>query len=121
MSFGVGPAIDRAFELYARGEALEAHEVLEDAWHEEGRTGALATLLKALIRLCAARVKQQQGNALGVASHTEGTLALLEGLANDLGARELMRVRFDDVAREVDAVRRSAPPTPLARVPPDDV
>lgn len=120
MSLGTGAAIDRAFILYANGEALEAHEVLEEAWHEEGRTGALATLLKALIRVCAARVKLAHGVERGMFSHTEGALALLDELATSTGSRELLRVRFDDVIAEIARVRTGEPPGVLARAPVPD-
>jgi Domain of unknown function (DUF309) len=121
MSLGPGAAIDRAFTLYASGDALEAHEVLEEAWHEEGRAGLHATLLKALIRVCAARVKLAQGVERGMLSHTDAALALLEELTATTGARELLRVRFDDVVAEVERVRGGEPPGVLARAPaPED-
>lgn len=115
MSFGTGAAIDRALALYREDKALLAHELLEEAWHEEGRAGLHATLLKALIRVCAARVKLGQGVARGVESHTEAALALLHELELLAGARELLRVRFDDVRAEVARVRAHEPPGALAR------
>jgi Domain of unknown function (DUF309) len=116
MSFGTGAAIDRAFALYACNKALEAHELLEEAWHDEGRAGLHATLLKALIRVCAARVKLAQGVTRGVESHTEAALALIQELATTTGENELLRVRFDDVIAEVERVRTGAPPGALARI-----
>jgi hypothetical protein len=99
-------AIVAALLLYARGEPFAAHEVLEEAWHAAGRAGDTASLLKALIRLCAARVKLQQGNPVGVASHTAGAAQLVA----ELPGTALHGVTFAAIAEEIAGIRAGRPP-----------
>ena len=51
----------RGFSLFVRGYYWEAHEAWEGLWIAAGRVGALAELLKALIKLAASGVKVRQG------------------------------------------------------------
>lgn len=59
-------------DLWNHGFYWEAHEAWEGLWHAAGRTGAVGSLLKGLIRLAAAGVKVRQGNPDSVGSHGEG-------------------------------------------------
>ena len=67
-------------ELFNRGYYWEAHEILEDIWTEQGRTGAGASLVKSLIKLAACGVKLLEGNSIGVQRHASRALELLVGL-----------------------------------------
>jgi uncharacterized protein len=64
-----------AIDLFNHGFYWEAHEVLEGLWLAAGKTGTVAELLKGLIKLCAAGVKEQQGMSGGVQKHMEAARA----------------------------------------------
>jgi hypothetical protein len=103
--------IRAALALYHAGKPFEAHELLEVQWHAAGRSGDDAQLLKALIKLCAARVKlERDHNVGGVRSHAEGARALLDDLAARTGASERLGVRFDDVRAELARLSGAAVP-----------
>ena len=59
----------RGIELFDAGYYWEAHEVWEGLWHAEGRRGAVADLLKGLIKLAAAGVKVRERQEHGVRTH----------------------------------------------------
>jgi predicted metal-dependent hydrolase len=66
--------------LFDRGYHWEAHEAWELAWHSEGRRGARADALKALIKLAAACVKIRQRQPRGVRVHASRAAELLRRL-----------------------------------------
>lgn len=56
-------------ELFNAGFFWEAHEQWEAVWNAVGRQGIVADLLKGLIKLAAAGVKQLEGRPVGVTRH----------------------------------------------------
>ena len=74
----------RGMGLFDRGYHWEAHEVWESAWHHEGRRGATADVLKALIKLAAACVKIGQGQPRGVWVHSRRAGELLRSVSTSL-------------------------------------
>jgi len=74
-----------AFDLFNHGYYWEAHEAWEALWHACGRTGQMADLLKALIKLAAAGVKVREGKPAGVRSHAQRAGELFEQVAARLG------------------------------------
>ena len=112
-------------EAYLRGIALfnagyywEAHEVWEGLWHAHGRTGAIADVLKALIKLAAAGVKVREGQPAGVSTHARRASELFAAA----GERRLLGLDMDQWAATarrvaVDPPLDPSPPgTPVARV-----
>jgi predicted metal-dependent hydrolase len=69
-----------AVQLFNEGYYWEAHESWEAVWHASGRTGPVADLVKALIKLAAAGVKVREGRSAGVKTHAERALKILEKL-----------------------------------------
>lgn len=81
-------ALDAGLAAYDRAEWFEAHELLEPAWmgtHDIPER----ELYQGLIKLAAAHVHRQRGNALGMAKNLTGARARLaaavEGGADDQG------------------------------------
>ena len=68
----------RGTVLFNAGYYWEAHEAWESLWHAQGRRGATADLLKALIKLAAAGVKVREGQPHGVRTHARRAAVLLE-------------------------------------------
>jgi predicted metal-dependent hydrolase len=62
-------AFRRGFDLFNAGYYWEAHEIWELLWNHEGRVGAVADLLRGLIKLAAAGVKVRQNQRHGVVTH----------------------------------------------------
>jgi hypothetical protein len=77
---GDSEALLYAIDLFHHGYYWEAHEGWEALWHAAGRTGPIAELLKALIKLAAAGVKMREGIADGVRSHGGRARAHLDHL-----------------------------------------
>jgi uncharacterized protein len=73
-------------DLFNHGYYWEAHEAWEALWHQCGRTGLTADLLRALIRLAAAGVKAREPSPRGLARHPAATGELLRQVAERLGA-----------------------------------
>jgi hypothetical protein len=73
-----------AADLFNHGFYWEAHEAWESLWHAAGRSGVVATWLKALIKLAAAGVKAREGNSAGVARHASRARELLAEMADSL-------------------------------------
>ena len=65
----LGVATAFGFDLFNHGYYWEAHEAWERRWVAENRQGALADLLKGLIKLAAAGVKARAGKPAGVRRH----------------------------------------------------
>lgn len=68
----------RGVRLFDLGYYWESHEVWEGLWHAHGRTGEVAQVLKALIKLAAAGVKVRQGQVHGVVTHARRAEVLFE-------------------------------------------
>jgi len=107
------------FDLFNHGYYWEAHEAWESLWHAAGRRGAVATLLKGLIKLAAAGVKIRQGRADGAHTHAVRAGQLFAelrerfGIVNIAGfdvselitCSELTRVRADQLSPAEDQSR----------------
>ncbi len=72
-----------AVDLFNHGYYWEAHEAWELHWIAYGRRGAMADLVKGLIRLAAAGVKAREGNSIGVGRHAEAAKELFVQTQND--------------------------------------
>ena len=79
----------RGIVLFNAGYYWEAHEAWEGLWHAEGRRGATAVLLKALIKLAAAGVKVRQGQPAGVVTHARRAAVLIDAVREQVGDRWL--------------------------------
>jgi predicted metal-dependent hydrolase len=105
-------------DLFNHGYYWEAHEAWEALWHACGRRGAVADLLKGLIRLAAAGVKVREGRPAGVASHAAAAARLFADVARALGADArplgLDLGELADHARQVAALAASLPPGGVA-------
>ncbi len=75
-----------AVDLFNHGYYWEAHESWEGLWNAAGRTGPVALLLKALIKLSAAGVKSREGNPTGVQRHALRAAELFRNVATMPGA-----------------------------------
>ena len=67
----------RGIALFNAGYYWEAHEVWEGLWHAHRRSGPIADLLKALIKLAAAGVKVRERQPAGVSTHARRAADLL--------------------------------------------
>ena len=74
-----------AIALFNAGFYWEAHEVWEGLWHAAGRTGTVASFLKALIRIAAAAVKLRECVEAGALTHASRARLLLESLRQETG------------------------------------
>jgi hypothetical protein len=79
----------RGVALFNAGFYWEAHEAWERLWHAHGRTGPVADVLQALIKLAAAGVKVRQGQPRGVATHARRAAEALRRIASTSGPRRL--------------------------------
>lgn len=73
-------------DLFNAGFYWEAHEQWEAVWHAAGRRGAVADVLKGLIKLAAAGVKRLEGRPVGVQRHAARATELFL-VASQHGAR----------------------------------
>jgi hypothetical protein len=91
-----------AVDLFNHGYYWEAHEAWEELWQATGRRGAAAEIFKALIKLAAAGVKTQEGNASGACRHARRGAALLRAAAQQLGVRRWCGVDLPEAARQAE-------------------
>lgn len=63
------PLFRRGIELFDAGYYWEAHEAWEILWNAAGRRGAVADLLRGLIKLAAAGLKVRERREAGVKTH----------------------------------------------------
>lgn len=97
-----------AIDLFNHGYYWEAHEAWEALWHACGRRGAVADLLKGLIKLAAAGVKVREGRPAGVASHARRAAELLRiGITNH--HEERLGLRIDEAATFAESLAQSPP------------
>jgi hypothetical protein len=97
------------FDLFNHGYFWESHVWWEALWHAEGRTGDVATVLKALIRLGAAGVKARSGVNGGVKSHCEASADLLDEVRERTGERWLIGVDLRELATHARSVAEGTP------------
>jgi predicted metal-dependent hydrolase len=100
----------RGCELFNAGYYWEAHESWELLWHAHGRKGAIADVLKGLIKLGAAGVKVRERQPRGVTTHARRASALFESARRETGGRLL--------GLDLAVLARAA--TRVADCPPDD-
>ncbi len=109
-------------DLFNYGYYWEAHESWETLWHAAGRRGAVADLLKGLIKLAAAAVKLREGNAAGCRHHAERAEQLFASVAAGPAETNCFGLDLDELrqaARQLGGplAERIAGPAPTARVP----
>jgi hypothetical protein len=97
-------AVRAGIALYGAGEAFEAHEAWEPAWMGTDDLAERA-LLQGLIKIAAAEVHAQRGNAPGVARNLEGALDRLR-YAQDAGVATAPGIQVDLAALIADAETR---------------
>jgi hypothetical protein len=68
----------RGIRLFNAGYYWEAHEAWETLWHAEGRKGAIADLLRGLIKLAAAGVKVRERQPHGIVTHAKRAADMFE-------------------------------------------
>jgi hypothetical protein len=79
----------RGAELFNAGYYWEAHDVWEGLWHAYGRHGAIADVIKAMIKLAAAGVKVREGQEHGVRIHSRRAADLFALVGNQAGRHQL--------------------------------
>jgi len=77
--------LEEGRKLFEAGYYWEAHETWELAWGAAGRRGAIADLIKGLIKLAAAGVKLYEGQPTGVERHARRAAELFESVRQSLG------------------------------------
>jgi hypothetical protein len=91
-----------AIDLFNAGFYWEAHEAWERVWVSCGRRGAVADVVKGLVKLAAAGVKNAQGNPIGSTRHARRAAELIAQTRGTLGpvmaGVELTRV--ESIARQ---------------------
>jgi hypothetical protein len=111
----------RGVELFNAGYYWEAHEVWEDLWHVERRTGPTAEVLKGLIKLAAAGVKVRERRESGVRTHCRRA-AMSFALAAEQGGRHQLGLDLDVWARRCQLLAddppgdQGPPDAPVTRV-----
>lgn len=99
-----------ALDLYHAGYFWESHVYLEAIWNAHERIGAVADLMKALIKLSAAGVKFELGQGPAAHGHLTRALELFRGLSDDqlgIDLRQLTRkieVILENKSAELPAV-----------------
>jgi hypothetical protein len=115
------PEFLRGIALFNAGYYWEAHEVWEGLWHAYGRTGVLADVIKALIKLAAAGVKVREGQEHGVRVHARRAADLFASSRTD-EVSHLLGLNLEEWAERCRKIAENPPPdpgpieTPVARV-----
>jgi hypothetical protein len=84
-------------DLFNAGFYWEAHETWEAAWKACGCRGAVADLLKALIKLAAAGVKVREGRPAGVTRHAARAVQLLSAVREQITGARYLGLDIDDL------------------------
>jgi hypothetical protein len=108
--WGASSAYLRGFDLFNAGYYWEAHEVWEGLWHAHGRTGAIAELLKGLIKIAAAGVKVRQGQPHGIATHARRAADAFRRARAEAGS-DLLGLDLDSLEALVERVAATLPST----------
>ena len=101
-------AVQEGLEAYGRGDAFQAHELLEPAWMGTADQ-AERELLQGLIKLAAGYVHAARDNALGVAKNLTGArehLAAAEAATLAGGTIAIPELASIDVPRLIGAIDR---------------
>lgn len=92
------PQLEAGLDRYPE-QPYEAHEHFEDAWRDA--EGDPKDVLQALVQVCAARVKEQQGNLQG----TDKLLAKAEGRLEGVRAVSVLGLDVVALRRQVQSAR----------------
>jgi uncharacterized protein len=98
----------RGLSLFNAGYYWESHEAWEALWHAHGRHGAVADLLKGLIKLAAAGLKVREGRPAGVATHASRAAALFEAV-RAIGEPRVLGLDLDLLIEKAHAVAANPP------------
>ena len=99
----------RGIALFNAGYYWEAHEAWEGLWHAHGRSGAVADILKALIKLAAAGVKVRERQPAGVKTHARRAADLFAAA----GADRLLGLNVRELAGTARELADNPPTDPL--------
>jgi uncharacterized protein len=91
-----------AIDLFNHGFYWEAHEALEGLWVAAGKAGAVAELLKGLIKLCAAGVKERQGMPGGVEKHVTAAARHLAVAGHAFGDGSCLGLSAESLRRALE-------------------
>jgi hypothetical protein len=83
------PLFRRGVELFDAGYYWEAHEAWEALWHAAGRRGAMADVLRGLIKLAAAGIKVRERREDGVRTHARRAAECFASARQQGGAHQL--------------------------------
>ncbi|HWL11042.1 MAG TPA: DUF309 domain-containing protein [Planctomicrobium sp.] len=83
-------ALERGRILFNHGFYWEAHEAWEQGWITAGRTGEIADLIKAFIKLAACGVKCLEQNESGAIRHATRAVQLFSGSMNSATLPEML-------------------------------
>ena len=72
-----------ALDLYNYGFYWEAHVYLEAIWNANNRTGDIAELMKAIIKICAAKIKEQMKQERPAQDHYNRAKELINSVSKD--------------------------------------
>jgi hypothetical protein len=106
------PRFLRGAVLFNAGYYWEAHEVWEGLWHAYGRTGALADVVKALIKLAAAGVKVREGQEHGVRIHAQRAGDLFAA-TRTAAASHCLGLNLDEWADRCRTIAANPPRSPV--------
>jgi hypothetical protein len=93
-------------DLFNAGCFWEAHEAWEGVWHACGRQGSEADLLRGLIKLAAAGVKQHQHMPGGVRKHGVGAGVAFGAVAGAARGDVFCGLSIDGLQRRARALAR---------------
>jgi hypothetical protein len=96
-------------DLFNHGYFWEAHVWWEALWVAHERTGDIAEVVQALIKLAAAGVKARAAVPGGVRSHCEGAADKLEAVAARTEARWLLGIDLPELAAHARSVAERTP------------
>lgn len=106
---------NRGIGLFNAGFYWEAHEEWERLWHAHGRSGPIADLLKALIKLAAAGVKVRQGQPAGVVVHARRAADLFQAIQNQTQEQMLLGLNLARFAQLARSIADKPPLDPVGR------
>ena len=105
----------RGTKLFNAGFYWEAHEEWERLWHAHGRSGPIADLLKALIKLAAAGVKVRQEQPAGVVVHARRAADLFLKIHNQTQEHMLLGLNLTRCAELARSIADRPPLDPIGR------
>jgi len=97
------------FDLFNYGYFWESHVWWEALWHAHGRTGEVAELLRALIRLAAAGVKARAQVPGGVRKHCRATAGILDEIRERTATVVFVGLHLEQLATQARWVADATP------------